>query len=248
MKINLYLTPVPFSKAAVEKKAVVVIDVLRSSTSICAALSAGAKGVIPMVGPGEAGEMWTKIGSDMAILAGERNGVRIENFQLGNSPAEFTAETVGGKFVIMTTTNGTAVFGKTYSASPVLSCALANISAVADRLAQENRDVLIACCGREGHFSIEDTLCGGMLVHQLKNKHGLAIEQNDASALALLLYETNQHRISEAIVEGEHARFLTSIGFEGDVTVASEIDSIPVLPFLKDGRLILEDNRESGAS
>jgi len=240
MKIDLYLTPVPFGKATMEGKAVVVIDVLRSSTSICAALMSGAKGVIPTPGPGEAGEMWTKIGSDMAVLAGERNGVKIDNFQLGNSPAEFSKEAVGGKFVVMTTTNGTALFSKTYTACPVLSGALVNVSKVAERLANESKDVIIACCGREGHFSIEDTICGGMLVHLLMERHGKEIRQNDASSLALLLYRTNEDRIKVAIEDGEHGRFLASIGFSDDVSIASAVNTMSVLPVLRDGRLVLE--------
>ena len=240
MNIDLYLTPGPFGKTAVEGKAVVVIDVLRSSTSICAALTSGAKGVIPTNGPGEAGEMWTKVGSDMAVLAGERNGIKIENFQLGNSPLEFTEKTVGGKFVIMTTTNGTAVFSKVNNAAPVLSCALTNISAVAERLATEDKDLIIACAGRDGHFSIEDTLCGGMLIHLLVEKHGKTIKQNDASSLALLLYQTNKDVIRQAIEDGEHGRFLASIGFAEDVSAASAIDSTSVLPVLRDGRLVVE--------
>ena len=240
MKIDLYLTPVPFAKATVQGKAIVVIDVLRSSTSICAAFISGAKGVIPTPGPGEAGEMWTKIGSDMAVLAGERHGVKIDNFQLGNSPAEFTPEAVGGKFVVITTTNGTALFSKTYNAAPVMSGALTNVSLVAERIAREDKDVIIACCGREGHFSIEDTICGGMLVHLLMEKHKMQIVQNDACALALLLYQTNKETIREAIAGGEHGRYLASIGFADDVAIASAVDSMAVLPVLRDGRLILE--------
>lgn len=240
MKIDLYLTPVPFSKASVQGKAIVVIDVLRSSTSICAAFLSGAKGVIPTPGPGEAGEMWTKIGSEMAVLAGERHGVKIENFQLGNSPSEFTPESVGGKFVVMTTTNGTGIFSKTYNAAPVISGALVNISLVAQRIAREDKDVIIACSGREGHFSIEDTICGGMLVHLLLEKHKKQIVQNDACGLALLLYKTNEETIREAIAGSEHGRFLASIGFADDVAVASAVDSMAVLPVLKDGRLVLE--------
>ena len=242
MKIDLYLTPVPLAKATVQGKAVVIIDVLRSSTSICAAFMSGAKGVIPTPGPGEAGEMWTKVGSDMAVLAGERHGVKIENFQLGNSPSEFTPEVVGGKFVVITTTNGTAMFSKTYSAAPVLSGALVNISLVAERIAREEKDVIIACCGREGHFSIEDTICGGMLVHLLLEKHEKQIVQNDACALALLLYQTNKETIRAAIAGGEHGRYLASIGFADDVSVASDVDSMAVLPILRDGRLVLESD------
>jgi len=241
MKVDLYLTSIGLDKATLEKRTVVVIDVLRATTSICAALHAGAKGVIPTSGPGEAGDMWGKIGSDMAVLAGERQGVKIENFQLGNSPLEFTKESVGGKFVVMTTTNGTELFKKAHSASTVLCGSLCNIGKVAERVVSEDNELIIACSGREGSFSIEDTICGGMLVQLLAKKHDLHLENNDAASLAALLYNSNRENIKGSIQEGEHGRFLASIGFADDVSTAAEIDSIPVLPILRDGRLVLED-------
>ncbi len=238
MNIEVYLTPLPFVKAQMENKSVVVIDVLRSSTSICAALAAGAKGVIPTDGPGEAGEMRLKIGAESTVLAGERKGVKIENFHLGNSPAEFTEETVGGKFVIMTTTNGTGVFERTHGTSPVLSCGLVNITAVAAKIAEVDKDLIIVCSGRDGGFSIEDTLCAGMLISLLARRHGAMVNPNDAASLALLLYQNNENDLTGAIAKGEHGRFLDSIGFGDDVITASTIDSIPVLPILRDGRLV----------
>lgn len=240
MKINLYLTPLPFSNSSLENKTVIVIDVLRSSTSICTALNAGARAVIPTTGPGEAGEMWTKIGGDMAILAGEQNGVRIENFQLGNSPIEFTKETVENKYVIMATTNGTPVFNKVTNTSVVISGALVNISKVSDMVAQENKDLVIACSGKEGQFSFEDTICGGMLISLLAEKFDKDISVNDAGNLAMLLYRTNKEKLKESIRQSEHGKFLESIGYSEDIAFASEIDSIPVLPILKDGQLILK--------
>ena len=242
MNVELYLTPVPFGKATLENKIVVVIDVLRSSTSICQALASGAKAVIPADGRGEAGDLWAKIGSETAILAGEQRGVKIENFQLGNSPLEFTPETVKGKFVIMATTNGTGVFKKAHHAARILSCALVNISAVAAYLKDEKRDLVIVCSGEKGGFSIEDTLCGGMLIHLLAEKYQKPLDLNDAASLAWLLYRENKESISKAIEQGEHGRYLASIGFTRDVEMASEIDSIPVLPILKDGRLVLDDH------
>jgi 2-phosphosulfolactate phosphatase len=241
MNAELYLTPVQLGKMPGEDRTVVVIDVLRATTSICAALRAGAKGVIPVDEPGEAGEIWTKIGGDNAVLAGERNGVKIENFNLGNSPAEFTAASVGGKFVILTTTNGTPVFTKALKASSVISCALVNVSKVAERVASENRDLTIICSGREGNFSIEDTLCGGMLLHLLATVHKRELELNDAASLAILLYRTNKTAIRQTIRQGEHGRYLESIGFDGDIELASDIDSIPVLPVLRDGRLVCDN-------
>lgn len=241
MTADLYLTPVQAAKLQSEDRAIVVIDVLRATTSICAALEAGAKAVIPVDEPGEAGEIWTKIGQENAVLAGERNGVKIENFNLGNSPAEFTNVTVGGKFVVLTTTNGTQVFTKTAKGAAVMACALVNVSVVAQKVATLDCDVTIICSGRDGNFSIEDTLCGGMLLHLLSAVHKRELALNDAAQLALLLYRSNKTAIRQTIRQGEHGRFLESIGFDGDVDLASNIDAIPVLPVLRDGRLIREN-------
>ena len=240
MKIDLYLTPIPFGKVELEHKTVVIIDVLRSTTSICAALQAGAKAIIPTERPGEAGDMLAKIGRDITILAGEKNGVKIDNFQLGNSPAEFTSQAVGGKYVIMTTTNGTGIFSKTYNASTVIAGALVNIAVVAERIVKENNDLVIVCAGREGHFSIEDTICGGMLIHQVGDTFHIDYSANDAGKLALLLYQTNQAKLRQTIEQGEHAKFLASLGYANDIIIATNVDSIPVLPILKDGQLISE--------
>ena len=241
MNIRLLLTSAPLDKTEVEERTVVVIDVLRATTSICAALQAGAKGVIPTAGPGEAGEMRAKLGGDAVVLAGERNGVKIENFQLGNSPSEFTPDTVDNKYVVMTTTNGTLALSRANKGRKVVTAGLVNMSKVAEAVSAEDRDLLVVCSGREGHFSIEDTICGGMLIHRLASLRKGELELNDAASLALLLYRTNQSSIRQAIAQGEHARFLASIGFERDVDIATEVDSMPVLPVLKDGRLVAEE-------
>jgi 2-phosphosulfolactate phosphatase len=185
--------------------------------------------------------MRLKIGSEMVVVAGERNGVKLESFTFGNSPAEFTKTTVGGKYVVMTTTNGTGIFSKAGKAGRVIAGAIVNATKVAERVAQENRDVVIVCSGQDGSFSIEDTICGGMLIHNLATFHQKQLTLNDAGSLALLLYRTNKTALKQTIEQGEHGRFLTSIGFSGDVEIATAVDSIPVLPVLKDGRLVLEE-------
>lgn len=242
MRIDLFLTASPLTKADVIGKAVVVIDVLRSSTSICAALENGARGVIPTDGPGQAVEMWTKIGPETAILAGERDGLKIDNFNLGNSPAEFTPEIVAEKLVIMTTTNGTRIFDEAASAKLVLACGLINIGPVTDQLARAGYDIVIVCSGRQGGFSLEDTLCGGMIIDQFETRHGVSLQLNDAASLSLLLYRSNQDNLTQAIANGEHGRYLRTIGFESDIETASRVDSIKVVPVLKDGRLVKMDD------
>jgi 2-phosphosulfolactate phosphatase len=242
MRVQLYLTAGPLHKVEFEKKTVVVIDVLRSSTSICTMLQAGAKGVIPTAGPGEAGEMWSKLGQETTVLAGEREATKIDNFQLGNSPLEFTREAVNGKNVVLCTTNGTGVFARVAKAGLIISGALVNVSAVAAAVAEAGNDTIIVCAGHEGGFSIEDTLCGGMVIDLLKNVHRCALEPNDAASLALLLYDANRSHLKEAIGRGEHGRGLTAKGFGRDVEIAAEVDSRPVLPVMRDGRLVKVEN------
>jgi len=241
VNIDLYLTPFPFKAAVKKGKAVVVIDVLRSSTSTCAALMNGAKGVIPSPGSIEAGEMHTKLGSDISLLAGERDNVKIENFDLGNSPVEFTEEIVKDKLIIMTTSNGTAIFGAANNAELVICGALVNISKVAEKIAHAKLDLIIVCAGQNGGFSIEDAICGGMLIHLLNVKHNIKTKLNDAGAVALLLYRTNKTALVQVIQQGEHGRRLALDGFAVDVASAAAVDTMPILPVLADGRLIAEN-------
>jgi 2-phosphosulfolactate phosphatase len=240
--VQLYLTPIPSAQIEISDKIVVVIDVLRCTTCISAALMVGARGVIPTPSPGEAVDMWTRIGPDKAILAGERQGIKIENFQLGNSPLEFTADVVAGKHVVMTTSNGTAAFLQAAGAALTLSCSLTNISRVVDRIAADERDLVITCAGLGGQFSIEDTICGGMLLHLLTTDKKPKLTINDAGSLALLLYRSNKNALRQTIAQGEHGRYLSQIGFAADVTAAAVTDSMPVLPILKAGQLVPADD------
>lgn len=241
MKADIYLTPFPFKDIPKKGKVVVAIDVLRSSTSTCAALMNGAKGVIPSPGSVEAGEMRSKIGSDISLLAGEKDNVKIENFDLGNSPAEFTEDIVKDKLIIMTTSNGTQIFSMANNAELVICGALVNITKVAEKVASTNLDLTIVCAGKKGGFSIEDTICAGMLIHTLNVKCNIKTKLNDAGALALLLYRTNKSALVKIIQQGEHGRRLASVGFADDVTNAADVDSIPVLPVMVDGRLVAEN-------
>ena len=243
MDVELHFTPAPFVPGQASGRTVVVIDVLRATTSICYALRAGARAVVPVAEPGEAAELRSRLGTDLAVLAGERDGVRIDGFNLGNSPLEFTREAVADKVVVMTTTNGTATFQRAGKARLVLSAALVNISRVVERVAEEPNDLTIICAGRRGGFAIEDALCGGMLLHRLEHERGMRLSVNDAGMLALMLYRARQATIKQAILEGEHGRFLTGLGFARDVEAASQVDAVPVLPVLRDGRLTAVEGR-----
>jgi len=241
MKAELFLVPGVIGEERLSNKTLVLIDVLRASTTICRSLDSGARAVIPVESSGEAVEMRTKIGSEDAILAGERKGIKIENFDLGNSPHEYTAERVSGKIIILTTSNGTRSYARASLSSLILTGSLVNISRVTTRVARADRDLVIQCAGDDGDFSIEDTLCGGMLLHKLIAEEKVDLKLNDAASLALLLYRTNRRSLRQVIAQGEHGRYLAELGFASDVDLAASPDTIPVLPVLKDRRIVLDE-------
>lgn len=243
MHADLFMVPGPIKEKGLAGRTSVMIDVLRASTTICYALNAGAKSVIPVSEPGEATEMRAKIGIENSLLCGERDGVKIENFDLGNSPLEYTEKTVDGKNIVLTTSNGTRTYGRAKNSGLIITGAIVNVSTVASRVAEENNDLAILCAGHLEHFSIEDTICGGMLIHKLLTDEKLTLELNDAASLALLLYRSNSRALKETIAQGEHGRYLEKIGFGQDVALAAEADSIPVLPTLKDSRIRLDENQ-----
>jgi 2-phosphosulfolactate phosphatase len=241
MIVDLYLVPGVVDEEKLRDKTLVLIDVLRASTTICQSLAAGARAVIPVEQPGEAAEMRAKLEDKEIVLGGERKGLKIEDFDLGNSPQEYTKEKVGGKVLVLTTSNGTRNYSRGARSNPVITAGMVNVSKVTQRIVAEGKDVVIMCAGNEGDFSIEDTLCGGMIIDKLVNEEKLAPELNDAASLALLLYQSDRDDLAGVIANGKHGRYLKEIGFASDVDLASAPDSIPVLPVLKDRRIVLEN-------
>jgi 2-phosphosulfolactate phosphatase len=166
----------------------VVIDVLRASTTIVTALAHGATAVRPVAGVDDARSLAGRLGA-AAILGGERGGVRIAGFDLGNSPAEYTAERVAGRTVVITTTNGTAAIATCHAAAEVLVGAIVNRTAIATaarRLAAagESGHVHLVCAGTDGAVSAEDVLAAGAILDAAARDPAAANDTLDAAALA----------------------------------------------------------------
>jgi 2-phosphosulfolactate phosphatase len=123
--------------------------------------------VIPAADAADAMALGQRLGRDRVVLCGERESEHIEGFDLDNSPASFTPETVAGKTLIMATTNGTRAMRAVSGATSVRAAALVNRSAVADALAHEEGDVFIVCAGESGGFAFEDAIGAGALVDAL---------------------------------------------------------------------------------
>jgi Phosphosulfolactate phosphohydrolase and related enzymes len=166
MRLDVAFSPAGLTLAEVQGRTVFVIDILRATTSMCAALHHGAKAVIPVGSTEEALRLAQTIGSEDVLLAGEQDCVRIAGFHLGNSPLEMAEPSVRGKTLIVTTTNGTKAMLACQGASAVYGACAANLSVSAEKAREtieRNGRILIVCAGRDGAFSMDDAYCAGRL-------------------------------------------------------------------------------------
>jgi 2-phosphosulfolactate phosphatase len=237
MRIELHFTPHQTDELALRDRTIVVIDVLRASTSIITALGNGAKEIIPVPTVEAAVKISGNLFGDVTLLGGERNGKIIEGFHLGNSPFEYSEEKVKGKSIIFSSTNGSLAMTKARHAKEMAVCGFVNMSAVVDFIAQNPRDFVVLCAGNNGRFSLDDAVCAGMLLHRLFNGKPAGHEISDGAHAALMLYKAFGRSIPKMIRSSEHGMFLHQIGFGDDLKVCAGVDTVPVLPLL-DGNVI----------
>lgn len=240
MTIEVAFTPAGLSKDEVAGRVVFVIDVLRASTVVCAALYHGARGVIPVGSIEEAIKLVQTLGPDDVLLAGERHGLPIPGFALGNSPLEMTETAVRGKTLVMTTSNGTGALLTASAAAEVYLAAAVNLSVAGARaraLAEQGAAIVVVCSGREGRFGLDDGYAAGRLVIEALGDHRRRDGLSDAALAAVDLvrrYRGNWRRPLGLSAAGRH---LTSLGMRHDVLEAAKQDHYPVLPQLRDRRI-----------
>ena len=230
MRIELHFTPHKADELSFRETTVVVIDVLRASTTIAAALNNGAKEIIPVTSVERAVKISGNLFGDYVLRGGERQGKMIEGFNLGNSPLEYTEEKVKGKSIIFSTTNGSYAIDKARYAGVLLVCGFVNIGTVVNFLKQQKQDLTVICAGTNGMFAIEDAVCGGMLVHRLSLDKSLHLDLSDGALGALALHKAFGKGILKMVQNSEHGKYLAEIGHEKDLDICADIDTIPVLP------------------
>ena len=229
--VNTHFLPQLLEPKTLDGSTVVAIDVLRASTTIIAALAAGARNVHPCRDVAEAVRIAAQL-EPAVVLGGERDGLRIEGFHLGNSPREYTSEVVGGKNIVFTTTNGTLAMESCREADRVLIGAFANQSAVVEALATQPQ-VDLVCAGTHGEVTREDVLFAGAVVARLSRSK---IVLNDASRLArdawCHLESAPPDMLTKALQDSQGGRNLVKIGHGGDIAHAAQLDTTNLLPEL----------------
>ncbi|HXF95426.1 MAG TPA: 2-phosphosulfolactate phosphatase [Gemmatimonadales bacterium] len=238
MKLDVYFTPLGLNAGDLTGRGVVVVDVLRATTTVIAAIASGAKAVVPAASSEEAVRLTANLEKDGIVLAGERRLQKIEGFALGNSPREMTAEAVAGKTVFLATTNGTPALVAAQGGDPVLVGAAVNFSALAERagaLFHERGELVIVCAGRDKQFALEDAYTAGRLARAVK-KRSRKVSLNDAAQVAVDL--AGKYRSwADAFEASDAARLLRELDLGEDVTFAARPDRFDVVPAYADRRI-----------
>ena len=242
--LNVYSTPQMVAPEAMVGGTAVVIDVLRASTTIVRAMEAGAADVIPCVEVEEARRIAGRLPAELTVLGGERGGLPIDGFDLGNSPTEYTPLRVGGRTVVFTTTNGTRAIDRCRRADRVLVGAFVNATAVFEELVSAER-IHLVCAGTRGQSSLEDLLLAGMLVARLQREGNIDYKLNPEALWAVDRWTASFNwpatrgaeppepdELAEQLRRGRGGRHLIEVDLEEDIIVAAQIDRCRCVPQL----------------
>ena len=239
MRLDVFFGGHQLTPADVHGRVVLVIDVLRASTTVAVALANGAKAVIPFESSHEVIDWAKQFQRKDVLLAGERKMHAIPGFDLGNSPLEYSRDTVEGKTVLLTTTNGTVALVGLNGARDVVVASYVNFSAVSAMLRAAARgaaDVSIVCAGRDRQFALEDAACAGRYSRAV-TKRLANVRLNDAAHACCLIDKRYGDGLDRLFEDAEHGRALAQAGFAEDLAVCASVDAHPVIPIFQDRQI-----------
>ncbi|MBI3510802.1 MAG: 2-phosphosulfolactate phosphatase [Bacteroidetes bacterium] len=233
LKVDACFSPFLYPVYRDAESIVVIIDVLRATSAICTAFHYGAEKIIPVATVDEA-RVWKEKG----ILAGaERNAVKVDGFDFGNSPFDYMGENISGKTIALTTTNGTQAIEAAKDAYKVVIGAFTNISALADWLVSQKRNVLLLCSGWKNKFNLEDSLFAGAMTAALV-KRNPDFKLGDAGLALQHLYRISEKDQRMFLVRASHKERLHRLNLKDDVRYCLQPDLTTVIPVLENGALV----------
>lgn len=229
--LELVFTPNLLPFYDIHGKAVVIVDIFRATTAICAALSNEVVEIIPVKTVEEA----LSYKNQGYILASERQGEKIDGFDLGNSPEGFLHPSLKGKTIILSTTNGTNAILSAAGAELIFLGSFLNITSLANTLLKIKKDVIILCAGWQNKFNLEDTVFGGALIEKLGNHFDY--QKDDSSLCGELLYNHCKNDIKKFLLKSSHYNRLKHLNLEADLNYSLRLDETDIIPFF-DGKSI----------
>ncbi len=237
MKVSVFLSPAEIDKAQLPGSWVVLIDVLRATSTVVTAFHNGARSVRPVANASDAREL-ARVMTPPPLLGGEIGGFRVDGFDLGNSPLEYKGDVVAGRHIILSTTNGTRTLLKVRSAARVFLGAFLNAAHLAAFLERKKPEQLIfACAGLHGYFSLEDAVCSGYIISHIQD----AELANDAAVAVSLLSQKLGQAADAVFDHAFHGRYLRQNGFEEDLAFCAQRNVFEEIPefLVETGEIVL---------
>jgi len=231
-KIDVCFTPDLIHQYDINDRCVVVIDVLRATSCMVAGLGSGVKSITPVATVEEC----ESLGKQGYIMAGERGGEKLPQFDIGNSPFEYMRAEFKNQKIATTTTNGTRCIDLSKNAPEVIIGAFLNLKAVINHLKSQSHNVLLFCAGWKGKFNLEDSLFAGAVCHGLKKDFEM---ESDSAISAFYLYQTMSNDIEYYVSRSNHASRLFKFKVTKDISYCSKIDEFDVVPKLSDRELLI---------
>lgn len=234
--LNTVLSPALLNLYDITDSTVVIIDILRATSTIATALYNGAKSVIPVDSVADC----IKLGKQMAVItAGERDGKIAEGLQYGNTPLQYTPDFIKGKTLVLTTTNGTKLLhvALAANANSIITGSFCNISSVCEYLIKKKSNVILACAAWKNRINIEDTLFAGAVINRIKEHFDINC---DATQLAETLYLQANGNLLGFMKEknASHYHRLMNFGLEEDINFCLTEDNADILSIYSGGRLV----------
>lgn len=241
MRIDVSFGVQQLTPQDVQGRVVAVIDVLRASTTIAVALSNGARAIIPMENSDDVVTRSKQLEPGAFRLAGERRMLKMDGFDLGNSPLEHTRDAVEGKTVLLSTTNGTKALLAVQGACDVVVASYVNLSVVSTMLRTALRgglDVTLVCAGQDRQFALEDAACAGRYVHTV-SKRLTGLDTNDAAYAVSSIDKKFGDNLMRLFHTAAHGQALAAAGFGDDLAACAAVDSYPVIPIYQDRQITM---------
>jgi 2-phosphosulfolactate phosphatase len=236
--VHVHLSPELAPVGVLAGGLAVVIDVLRATTTIVYALAAGCTQVRTCADLEEARRLANSMRAGKVLLGGERGGVPLPDFDLGNSPGEYTCKVCKGTTLVFTTSNGTKALERATEADRVLVGAFVNFSAACEQIRQDPRPIHFLCAGKDGAPALDDTLLAGAFVDFLCDE--TEVRLNDSARLAWDSYENHGQVLAGALEISASGTGLHELGYGEDLRAAAEVDKFNLVPELRRDPLRIE--------
>ncbi len=227
--IETIFSPALIGHHSLEGRNAVIIDVLRATTSMCYALDQGAKSLMPVATP----EDCLRYRSLGCLCAAERDGIKLEGFDMGNSPDEFNKSVVEGRDIAITTTNGTYALLESQSARRIFIGSFLNIQALADYLIADGQDVSLVCAGWKNKVNLEDSLFAGALASLLTG----FTNDCDSTLMAIELWNASKNNLHDVVNRSSHAQRFKRLGVD-DLPICLDLNRCPVVPEYVSDRIV----------